>query len=187
MSKLSDRFAAFWSKRTAREKVISVVAVVVLSVTLGYPALVQPVLDAFGEQSRELEKLRKAYEETPKSLERYAKLVSRRKDIDSFYNNADLSAEPLSYIEGLLKTTAQAAGTYNVTPKEGVQLGGKYAHRFFDVNFQTSSYENLVAFLKALTSGKQPMLISKMDLVKSGGAQILTVKLEVSGFEPIGK
>lgn len=187
MASLRDRVAVVWAKRTPREKVIAAVAVLVIAITVIYPTFVQPVFAAFSEQSQELVRLRKAYEETPKSLERYAKLLSRRRDIDAFYNNADLSSEPLSYIEGLLKNTAQAAGTYNVTPKEGVQLGGKYAHRFFDVNFQTTSYENLVSFLKALTSGKQPMLISKMDLVKSGASEVLTVKLEVSGFEPISK
>jgi len=180
--------ASLWSKRTTREKVIFVVALALLSIVFVYPTFIEPVFAAFHEQSDQLARLRKAYEETPKSLERYAKLLSRRKEIDAFYSKADISAEPLGYIEGLLRTTAQAApGSYNVSPKEGVPLAGKYTHRFVDVSFQTTSYENLVAFLKELTSGKQPMLISRIDLVKSPGSEILTVKLDVSGFEPVAK
>jgi len=180
--------ASLWSKRTGREKAIFVVALLLLLVVFVYPTFVEPVFAAFREQSAQLSRLRKAYEETPNSLERYAKLLSRRKEIDSFYSKADISAEPLGYIEGLLRTIAQVSpGSYNVSPKEGIPLAGKYTHRFVDVSFTTASYENLVAFLKELTSGKQPMLISRIDLSKSPGSEMLTVKLDVSGFEPVAK
>jgi type II secretory pathway component PulM len=185
---LKNTLGSLWLKRTAREKVIFSVALVFLAVVFVYPTFVEPVFAAFREQSEQLNRLRKAYEETPKSLERYAKLLSRRKDIDAFYSKADISAEPLGYIEGLLRSIAQASpGSYNVSPKEGIPLGGKYTHRFVDVSFQTTSYENLVAFLKELTNGKQPMLISRIDLSKSPGSEILSVKLDVSGFEPVAK
>jgi hypothetical protein len=91
----------------------------------------------------------------------------------------------LSYLEGLLKERAQAAGSYEVTPRQGIQLGGKYTHKFFLVKFKTSSYENLVDFLKALTGGKQPMLISQINLDKQVSGETLNVQLEVSGFEQL--
>jgi hypothetical protein len=184
---MSASLSHFWQQRTPREKLISSVAISFISVTLGYPLLVAPVFGAFSAQSRELSELKNTYAVTPKILERYATLVARRKDIDEFYSKADLSAEPLAYLEGLLKDTAKASGNYNVTPREGVQLGGKYSHKFFMVNFQTGSYENLVAFLTALTSGKQPMLISQINLDKRGGSEALNVQLEVSGFESLAK
>jgi hypothetical protein len=53
------------------------------------------------------------------------------------------------------------------------------------VNFQTASMENLAAFLKELTTGAQPMLISQINLDKRSGAEALSVQLEVSGFEAI--
>jgi type II secretory pathway component PulM len=185
---LKSNLVLLWSKRTAREKAIFVVAALFLAVFVGYPVLVEPVIGAFSEQSHKLERIRKAYESAPKSLERYAKLLSRRKEIDAFYSKADLSAAPVSHIEGLLRTLAQAApGSYNVSPKEGIPIGGKYTHRFIDVSFQTTSYENLVAFLKELTGGKQPMLISRIDLMRNPGSSMLSVKLDVSGFELIGQ
>jgi type II secretory pathway component PulM len=177
-----------WAKRTPREKVIFVVAGIFLSVFVGYPAIVSPVVGAFSAQSARLERIHKAFEQTPKSLERYKTLLGRRQEIDAFYAKADISAEPLSHLEGLLRTVAQAApGSYNIAPKEGVPTAGKYTHRLIDVSFQTSSYENLVAFLKELTGGKQPMLISRIDLTKAANGSVLSVKLDVSGFEPIAK
>ena len=184
---LKTSLSKFWNSRTPREKVIGTAALAFIAVTVVYPALIAPITEAFSEQSRKLRELKNTYSVTPDILERYSKLVARRKDIDAFYSKVDLSSEPLSYLESLLKDYAQAAGTYNVTPREGVQLGGKYAHKFFMVNFQTASYENLVAFLKALTSGKQPMLISQLYLEKRSGAENLAVQLEVSGFESIAK
>jgi type II secretory pathway component PulM len=184
---ISTKIATYWNQRSPREKVIGVVAIAFLAVTVVYPSLIVPIGEAFSEQSRKLRELKNTYSVTPDILERYSKLVARRKDIDSFYSKVDLSSEPLSYLESLLKDTAQAGGTYNVTPRDGVQLGGKYSHKFFVVNFQTASYENLVAFLKALTSGKQPMLISQINLEKRAGGENLNVQLEVSGFESMAK
>ncbi|MFO0417175.1 MAG: hypothetical protein ACK5Y6_07800 [Pseudomonadota bacterium] len=184
---MRDKIANFWRQRTQREKVVAGLALILFFFTVVYPTFISPVVSAFASQSERLSDLKRIYGTTPEVLEKYASMVARRKDIDSFYSQADLSADPLSYLEGLLRDTAQAAGTYNVTPREGVQLGGKYAHKFFAVNFQTASYENLAAFLKALTTGKQPMLVSQINLEKRSGADALTVQLEVSGFEPLTK
>ncbi len=166
---------------------IAAAASVFICVTVVYPAFVEPIVSAFAAQSTRIESLQNTYSVAPDILERYSKLVARRKEIDSFYSQADLSADPLSYLEGLLKDTAQAAGSYEVTPRQGIQLGGKYTHKFFVVKFKTASYEHLVAFLKAITTGKQPMLISQINLDKQGAGDSLGVQLEVSGFEALVK
>jgi type II secretory pathway component PulM len=181
------KLLSFWQQRTPREKIVASVAALFLAVTVVYPTFIEPVVAAFAEQSKKIDSLKNTYSVAPDILDRYSKLVVRRKEIDSFYSQADLSADPLSYLEGLLKDTAQAAGSYEVAPRQGMQLGGKYSHKFFLVKFKTASYENLVAFLKAITSGKQPMLISQIDLDKQGAGDSLSVQLEVSGFEAIGK
>jgi hypothetical protein len=184
---ISARLRSLWQQRTPREKVVAGIAGVFLGITVVYPTCIEPIVAAFAEQSSRIESLQNTYSVTPDILDRYSKLVVRRKEIDSFYSQADLSADPLSYLEGLLKETAQAAGSYEVTPRQGMQLGGKYSHKFFLVKFKTASYENLVSFLRALTSGKQPMLISQINLDKQGAGDSLSVQLEVSGFESIGK
>jgi type II secretory pathway component PulM len=182
---IAENIFGFWKKRTPREKIVAGLASLFLGVTIVYPMVIEPVLAAFSEQNSKIDSLQRTYSITPEALERYSKLVLRRREIESFYSQADLSADPLSYLEGLLKERAQAAGSYEVTPRQGIQLGGKYTHKFFLVKFKTSSYENLVDFLKALTGGKQPMLISQINLDKQAASETLNVQLEVSGFEEL--
>lgn len=152
---------------------------------IAWPAIVQPVSNAFARQSQELADITLTYTAAPDILARYSKLMSRRKDLEKFYSGVDVSSDPLSYLERLLRDTAKASGTYNVTPREGTQLGGKYAHKLFMVNFQSASLENVASFLKELTTGPQPMLISQINLDKRATTSMLNVQLEVSGFETI--
>jgi hypothetical protein len=152
---------------------------------IAWPAIVQPVSTAFARQSQELADITLTYTAAPDILARYSKLMSRRKDLEKFYSGVDVSSDPLSYLERLLRDTAKASGTYNVTPREGTQLGGKYAHKLFMVNFQSASLENVASFLKELTTGPQPMLISQINLDKRATTSMLNVQLEVSGFETI--
>jgi DNA repair ATPase RecN len=149
------------------------------------PGIIQPISQAFARQSRELEDITLTYTAAPDILARYSKLMARRKELEKFYSGVDVSSDPLSYLEKLLRDTAKASGTYNVTPREGTQLGGKYAHKLFIVNFQSTSLENVAAFLKELTTGPQPMLISQINLDRRATANMLNVQLEVSGFETI--
>lgn len=182
---MKEQFARFWQQRTPREKgflSLLTVAVVVIGVV---PAVLSPIQEAFSDQSERMAKLREAYEATPDMLARYTKLVARRKEVENFYKGANLSSDPMNHLETLLKDVAQAGGTYNVTPKPGVPLTGKYAHKSFAVNFQTTSYENLTAFLRALTGGSQPMLLSEIKLDKPATSHLINVSLVVSGFEVV--
>jgi type II secretory pathway component PulM len=185
---MKEKILAFWKQRTPRERVILSMASLFVAVVVVYPSVIAPIQGAFSEQSRQLKEIKNTFEVTPDILNRYAHLVARRRDIDAFYTRADLSADPLTHLETLLRDTAKAAGTYNVsTQKEGIPLGNRYIHKFFTVNFQTASYEDLAAFLKALTSGSQPMLVSQINLDKRSGSESLNVQLEVSGFEAVSK
>ncbi len=182
---MKEQFTTFWSNRSAREKALLGGLFVVFIFMVGWPAVVKPISDAFARQSQELDDITLTYTAAPDILARYSKLMARRKELEKFYSGVDVSSDPLSYLERLLRDTAKASGTYNVTPREGTQLGGKYAHKLFMVNFQSASLENVAAFLKELTTGPQPMLISQINLDKRATTSMLNVQLEVSGFETI--
>lgn len=185
---MKEKLIEFWKQRSSRERLILAVATGLLAVMVIYPTLISPIEEAFSAQSKRLADIRTTFNVTPDILNRYAVLSARKRDVEAFYTQTDVSSNPLGYLESLLKDRAKADGTYNVsTPKEAVPLGGKYLHRFFAVNFQTSSYENLTEFLKALTTGKQPMLVSQINLDKRSGSEVLNVQLEVSGFELLSK
>lgn len=180
-----EQLQKFWNERNPRERVLLSVLGIGLGIMILWPALIQPVRDAFARQSRELEDITLTYTAAPDILARYSKLMNRRKELEKFYSGVDISSDPLSYLERLLKDSAKASGTYNVTPREGTQLGGKYAHKLFVVNFQSASLENVAAFLKEVSTGPQPMLISQINLDRRATTSTLNVQLEVSGFETL--
>ena len=182
---MKEHFLKFWSMRNPREKVLLGGLSVFVAFMVIWPAIVQPISQAFARQSQELEEITLTYTAAPDILARYSKLTARRKELEKFYSGVDVSSDPLSYLERLLRDTAKASGTYNVTPREGNQLGGKYAHKVFVVNFQSTSLDNVAAFLKELTTGPQPMLISMINLDRRATTNTLNVNLEVSGFESI--
>lgn len=182
---MQEQLTTFWNARTSRERGLLVFAGGALFILALWPMIISPIQSAFERQSSALREASLTYSVAPDILSRYAKLLGRRKELEQFYSGVDLSADPLSYLERLLRDTAKASGTYNVTPREGVQLGGKYDHKVFLVNFQTSSMDNVSSFLKELTTGAQPMLISQINLDKRVGSESLSVQLEVSGFEAV--
>lgn len=182
---MKEQLLKFWSDRSPRERALLGGLAVFFAFMVIWPAVIQPISQAFARQSQELEEITLTYTAAPDILARYAKLTARRKDLEKFYSGVDVSSDPLSYLERLLRDTAKASGTYNVTPREGTQLGGKYAHKIFIVNFQSASLENVASFLKELTTGPQPMLISQINLDRRATTSMLNVQLEVSGFESI--
>ena len=182
---MKEQLMTFWTERSPRERLLLGGLGIFFSFMILWPALVQPIAQAFARQSQELEDVTLTYTAAPDILARYSKLMARRKELEKFYSGVDVSSDPLSYLERLLRDTAKASGTYNVTPREGTQLGGKYAHKLFIVNFQSASLENVAAFLKELTTGPQPMLISQINLDRRATTNTLNVQLEVSGFESI--
>ena len=182
---MKEQILKFWSERSLRERAMLGGLGVFFAFMVLWPAIVQPISRAFARQSQELDEITLTYTAAPDILARYSKLTARRKELEKFYSGVDVSSDPLSYLERLLRDTAKASGTYNVTPREGTQLGGKYAHKLFVVNFQSTSLENVAAFLKELTTGPQPMLISQINLDRRATTSTLNVQLEVSGFESI--
>lgn len=184
---ITKYIADFWIKRTIRERLILAVATTLLTLGFVLPMILNPVVGLFTEQAKSLTQIKRTYEATPKILKNYAQLANRRRELEAYYKNADLSTDPLTHLERLLKNTALADSSYNITPREGAQIsGGKYVHKIFKVNFKTDSYENLVAFLNAVTTGNRPMLVSYLKLDKSRFAKSgLQVEIHVSGFQSI--
>jgi|GEM_PF-1783645 len=187
-SLISPQVKRYLSERTPRELAIGAVAIALAALMLAYSFIVEPTALAFERQAAAFKDLSNTRSVAPSILARYAKLAARRKEIEQFYEKVDVRANPLSHLERLLREVANVApGAYNVSPREGVQLGGKYAHKIFIVKFETVSLNNLAEFLKALTAGDQPMLISQINLEKRATNDMLSVQLEVSGFEAVSK
>ena len=174
---------AFLAKLSPRERWLGLAALVVVFLMAFTSLIVKPFKIAFAEQSSEFTELTTTYDVVPEILSQYGKLVARRKEIEGFYEKIDLKSDPLTYIERLLKDVAQVpAGAYSVTPRDGVPLGERYAHKMYSVQFETTNQQSLAKFLKELTTGSQPMLLSQINVDKRLSSESLRVQLEVSGF-----
>ena len=183
-----QQLSRYLRSRTPREVIMASLALLIALVIGVYTFLVEPTAAAFEKQKNQLHDLQKTSEVAPAMLARYAKLSGRRREIEQFYENADIQLDPLTHLERLLRDVAKVApGAYQVQPRDGVQLAGKYAHKIFAVKFDTSSLSNLTEFLEALTSGEQRMLVSQINLEKRATNDVLSVHLEVSGFEVVSK
>lgn len=183
---MREQVTTFWESRTPRERVLLAGLGLIAACVVVWPAVIQPIVKAFRSQRLDLEQVTLTYSGAPDALKNYARLVARRQELEKFYGGVDLSSDPLSYIEKLLTETAKVpSGVYTVTPRETQEIGKKYRHKIFLVKFPSSSMENVAAFLQALTTGPQPMLISQINFDKRMTAENLDVQLEVSGFEAI--
>lgn len=185
---LKAKIAQMLEQRTAREKAMMAGAALLLGGFILYPAVIEPVQEAFARQSSQLDALTKTYELVPAVLDRYQKLQARRSELEKFYSEINVSEDPLAYLEKLIRDVAQAKpGEYGANPREGSSRGEKYTTRSFNANFQTTSMENVSNFLKALTTGSQPMLLSSISLERRGAGETLYVQFEVSAFEANAK
>lgn len=183
---VKEEISKFWEARNPRERVLLGGLGLLTACLLIWPAVIQPVLKAFESQRQALEQITLTYAGTPDALKNYSRLLTRRQELEKFYGGVDLSSDPLSYLEKLITETAKVpSGVYTVTPRETQEIGKKYRHKIFLVKFPSSSMDNVAAFLQALTTGPQPMLISQINFDKRMTAENLDVQLEVSGFEAI--
>jgi len=185
---MKDKILELLRQRTPREKVMLFAAGVILAFMILYPLVVEPVQEAFARQSAELESLSNTFSKAPILLERYETRQARRAELEKFYSQVNVSEDPLAYLENLIREVAKAKpGEYGANPRQGSSRGEKYAMKSFNAFFQTTSMENVAAFLKALTTGSQPMLLSSISLERRGSGETLYVQFEVSGFESLAK
>jgi len=183
-----DSAKAQFLRLSMRERLLAAGAVCVIIVMASVSLIISPSIAAFKDQHAKLKELDQIYDVAPSILGRYAKLIARRKEIEGFYDKVDIKTDPLTYLERLLKESAQVpAGGYSVTPRDGAPLGERYAHKIYAVKFDIANLDNLAKFLRELTTGKQPMLLSQINLDKRPTADVLNVTLEVSGFEALSK
>lgn len=188
-SLLTPRVKSTLSKLKPREAVL-LVAALAIGVGMGvYSYIIEPAAALFEAQKKEFKALTDTSEVAPSILARYLKVAERRKEIEQFYDKVDIRVDPLTHLEKLLREVARVApGSYTVSPRDGLQLaGGRYAHKIFMVKFETASLENLTDFLRVVTEGQQPMLISLINLEKRPTSESLMVQIEVSGFEAVTK
>lgn len=177
-----------FDKLSPRERIGIAGLTIAFSLLACYSLVVEPIEGAFVAQAERCRNLQRDSQTITALLTRYATLVGRSNTINKFYDSVDIKISPLTHLETLIRDVAKVpAGVYKINPRDGSQIGGKYSHKIFSVEFETASLDNLAAFLKELTKGKQPMLLNQINVDKRVSGSVLKVNLEVSGFEAVTK
>lgn len=175
---------AKFSALTQREKVIIVAAGLVAVCMLSYQ-IYEPIRRTFHEQAEQITTLEGTMKGVGTTLERYVKLKARRDAIEDEYKEVDFKEGALSHIENLVRSKAGISAGFTIKPNPPKEFGGNYEQTLFSIKFSTTNLEALVDFLKELSHGPRPLVISKIDIQKSKFADRLEVDIDASSIRRV--
>lgn len=166
---------------TQREKAIIVLAVSVALFMLCYQ-IYEPIRRVFREQADQLVALEGSMKTVAPGIERYVKLRARRDGIEEEYKEVEFKEGALSHLENLVKGKAGVTAGFTIKDNPPKEFGGNYEQTLFNIKFTTTNLESLVEFLRELTYGAKPLVVSKVDIQKSKFADRLEVDVDASSI-----
>ena len=182
---ITSAVITWFTKLSQREKVI-VVAATLIGVVLGIHALYEPIQIAFEEQSVQLAKIETDKKTVEIVLDRYQKLVQKKRALESRYQEFEIKEGVLSYLERLVKEKGKVPdGKYKITSNKEREFGGSYEQAPFTIKFDTASMPDLIEFLNEVVQGAQPLILTRIDLTKSPVTSLLTVEVDVSTIRKV--
>ena len=171
-----------YTRLTLRERGIIWLCVVVI-IGLGAYSAGGGIYGAFTEQLAERERVERDYRSVLVLVERYSKLDKRRLEIEARYQKFEVKEGVLSYLERLVKEKGNVqAGRFKITSGKEREFGGNYVQSPFRIKLDTTNLNELVAFLKELTDGSQPLILTELDIQKNLVSNQLSVELDVSSM-----
>lgn len=173
LSRLSNEF----SKLSGRERLIVLLALGVVLSFLGSSGY-SKVTDIFGEQARLLEEAENQAQSVPGLLSNYAKLTQRREEIKNRYKQFERREGTLSYLEKLIQN--KSSETPLIVEGQPQQFGVQFEQvKFTITRIRVNSMENLADLLSELVSGKQPFLITRLQIDRPYSGNRVDVELDV--------
>jgi type II secretory pathway component PulM len=179
---LKSKLITFFRKLTVREQRIVVggcIAVVVVSMWW----LQGSMSDAFRIQTNRLSQLSLAEGDVAMQLERLRQLQGRLREVEKNFEKPGPQEGVRSYLENLVTQKAKVASGYSIVPASKLTLGGNYEQARFSIEFPTSDFEGLIAFLEELINGPQSLLVTRLDIMKNLVQGTLFVKVEASSIQ----
>lgn len=183
---VSSSVREYLKKLSKREKVIILVAGVMVIGTLIY-SIYQPMERAFEEQQVKIDDTAQELERTTIALARYAKLKTKRDEIERSNREVEFSEGVLTYIEELLKTKAGVVSNPQINPREPKPFGEMYEQAPVSVRFPIVDLKRLTEFLEELVYGKKPLILSSVEIRRRPAGDSVDVELEVSSLRKVAK
>lgn len=183
---MKEKFTEIFSKLSNREKLLAVIAAAYLIYVVA-AQVVDPLQQAFIQQSDRLKKTRQSLAVLPNQLTRYKQLNFKKTEIENQYSGVVFQNGVLSHIESLIKSVAQITNSsdYSIRSLSTKAFGGNYEREPFRIQLNTDSHENLLNFLEKLTRGNQALTLTSLKISKAPNRTKLIVVIEVSNFKPL--
>lgn len=183
----ANKAVAYYTGLTSREQTILSVAAVLL-VLMGVYQVYVPIRDLFVDQSIELMEARANVDTISRELKYYYQLRSRRDDIENAYKQVEAKEGALSRLEKLVRERlGLAPGLFTITDRPAQPFGSNYEQTPVSIRFRITSLQSLVDFLKEVSHGKDPHLITKLDVQKSFTNDRLDVEVELSSISKVSR
>lgn len=181
-----DKVIAWFRALSIRERSI-VVAGAVLILAIGADQLYSPIEEIFAEQAEKLAAFQRNATATPAVVERYARLRSRREQLEKRFKEIEFKEGALSYIENLVRQQPGVAPGFDIREGSAKSFGKFYQQQPYLVRFQTTNATGLVEFLKSVARGERSLLISKLEIQKPRRGDRLEVDLELNTIRKAGQ
>jgi hypothetical protein len=177
-----DRARAYLHGLSAREKWIVGVAAAAL-MSMGIYQVAVPLQERFQMQAIELEEARRNLESVDRDLKFYYQLKTRRDEIENEYRRVETREGTYSHLERLITTKLGIPpARVSISDRPAQPFGPNYQQTPLSIKFKTSDLGKLVEFLKELAYGKEPLLMTKLDIRKTPMGDLLDVDVEVSSI-----
>ena len=183
---VKEKFVAYAAKSSARERALAVIAGLSIVTVLGYQSVTW-VSTQFQEQDQRLTESKKNLERAAVLLDSYVKLSARKQQIEKEYQQIELKEGGLAYLEKLVREEAGVTEGFKIVDSPPKPFGGGYEQTSFAITFGEPNLDKLVSFLTALVKGRQPFILSKLDVQKSRRGDRLDVDIEASGIRKIAQ
>ena len=172
-----------YSKLSPEKQKLSLAVLIGIPIVIAF-SIYSPIIEAFSSQSIELEEIQKKVTSViPVELKNHFRLKNLRSDIEKEYKQIELHEGTLSYLEKLVKDQIGVNQDYfSIDDNQPPQPFGSIFERTpFTIRFKTSNLEKMTSFLKELSYGKQPFLITKLDMTKTySGLDIIIDVVSIS-------
>ncbi len=167
-----------------RERMLVVATVIVIGL-LGMYSVGEALLVQFSTRTEEVVEDRRELDSLKILLERHAQLETRRKAIESKFSKSDSDekTESLSYIESLIAKHFGTENKFNINALATRPFGERFVQRPFAVRLATDKLQDIVNFLYAVTYGKHPLIVTRLQLTVSRTQDNVDVEAEVSVVE----
>ncbi len=182
LQQIIKRLKELTDKMSMREWILIALASLVI-VCIALIEIYGAVASYFEDQSVRLTQLETRLGSTNSHLQKYLDLKARRDAIESRYREVEIQEGALSHLENLIKTKAGIAqGLFTIRDSPASPFGGNYEQLPFMVKFNTTNLQALVDFLREVTEGPKPLVLSRLDLNRRRGSDRLDVEVALSSI-----